>query len=482
MAVMIISLVIILIMNTMAVFAYRDKILSIETRKDDMLSLSVKYFNLLENMHSNANQYLNTNDEKFKLQFYSLLKSYVKKDSLSPEYRIFTEGQAESALDFNEKERHLYSNYLISVHSLIDILTVTVTDRDHSGLMSPDYSRLYGEQAMLMAQLSKSYIDRLDAVKAGDLVRQRFLEHSLMVTAILLLIFATATFCLILRKNAYNSYFSKLYNTVVENSDGGIAILDKDYRFDYMNPKYREILGIAMEDIKGKNLHDTFEQNLAEILENAAADTPCAEGKLDLIIGNRKKNILYSCFIIEDEWGNNKYVHLIRDTTKTEELQLQLRNQLKEINFYSRAKDSFIANISHEIKTPINAILGMVHFLKSTRLSQDQTDLVRKIETSSDILLTIISDVLDLSKIKNNSLSLYPSDFSLEMVIRSVEDMFSWRNSKTITPTLRRRFPLCWNRKITTKPGASPIRSKGSEVPWACWASWNPARCLKWPS
>ena len=154
-------------------------------------------------------------------------------------------------------------------------------------------------------------------------------------------------------------------------------------------------------------------------------DNPSGEGKLDLLVSNKKKNIVYSYFTIDDERGNNKYVHLIRDTSKTEELQHQLRKQLKEINFYSQAKDSFIANISHEIKTPINAILGMVHFLKSTRLSQNQKDLVRKIETSSDILLTIISDVLDLSKIKNNSLSLYPSDFSLEMVIRNVEDMFS---------------------------------------------------------
>ncbi|HML38209.1 MAG TPA: ATP-binding protein, partial [Bacillota bacterium] len=312
-------------------------------------------------------------------------------------------------------------------------------------ILSPDYNRLYGEQAMLMTQLSKSYVDRLNASEAEAFAHQRLLKYSLAAASLLLLGFATATFCLILRRNAYNSYFNKLYNTVVENSDGGIAILDKDYCFDYMNPKYREILGIATEDIKGKTLHDTFDQNLADILENATSDTPCAEGKLDLIIGSKKKNILYSCFIIEDEWGNNKYVHLIRDTTKTEELQLQLRNQLKEINFYSRAKDSFIANISHEIKTPINAILGMVHFLKSTPLSQDQRDLVRKIETSSDILLTIISDVLDLSKIKNNSLSLYPSDFSLGMVIRNVEDMFSnqlafkgieWRTDYDFNPEL----------------------------------------------
>jgi|GEM_PF-883488 PAS domain S-box len=443
MAVMIISLVIILIMNTMAVFAYRDEVLSTEARKDNMLSLSIKYSGLLASMNSSAKQYFQTNDEKFKSEFYNLLNNYKNNDSIMLEYRIFTEDQASNSLkrllvntdytmssqvdyiQFVKAEKKLYIDYLSNYHKLINILTDAVDTRDQSQLLSAGFNQAYDSQAALMTALSKSYLDRLNENEDAALRRQRFLELSLIAVCLLLLFFATATFYLILRENAYNSYFSKLYNTVVENIDSGIAILDKNYRFDYMNPKYRDILGISSESPNGKSLHDIFEKNLADILENATMDSSSGEGKLDLFIGNRKKNILYSYFTIDDDRGSNKYVHLLRDTTKTEEMQVQLRKQLKEINFYSQAKDSFIANISHEIKTPINAILGMVHFLKSTRLSQNQKDLVRKIETSSDILLTIISDVLDLSKIKNNSLNLYPSDFSLETVIRSVEDMFS---------------------------------------------------------
>jgi len=443
MAVMIISLVIILIMNTLAVFAYRDEVVSIETRKDNMLSFHIKYSNLMDNLNTNAKQYIKTNDEKFKSEFYNLFNNYISSDTISLEYRVFTEEQATDSLKeilnytdftissqadyikFNNKEQILYVEFLSSFHKLINILAYTVNTKDQTGVMSTEFDNAYVKQAYLMTSLTKSYISRLNQQEDAALLRQRTLEYSLVAFSLLLLCFATATFYLILRENAYNSYFSKLYNTVVENIDGGIAILDKNYRYDYMNSKYKEILEITADNPKGKTLHDTFEQNLADVLENATMDNPSGEGKLDLIIGNKKKNIIYSYLTIDDERGNNKYVHLLRDTSKTEELQAQLRKQLKEINFYSQAKDSFIANISHEIKTPINAILGMVHFLKSTRLSQNQKDLVRKIETSSDILLTIISDVLDLSKIKNNSLSLYPSDFSLEMVIKNVEDMFS---------------------------------------------------------
>lgn len=443
MAVMNISLVIILIMSSMAVFAYRNEVYTIEARKDNLLSFNIKYDNLINAVYFDAKQYIQTNDGKYKLEFYNQVNNYLINDSISLEYRVFSESQATDRLkdfllyndftissqaeylQFNENEQLLYQNYQSSVRKLIDLLSKAVETRDYSIIMSPEFDSVYSEQQKFMTELSKSYIGKLNMEEDTALRHQKFLEYTLAAVSLLLLCFATVTFCLIIRENAYNSYFSKLYNTVVENIDGGIAILDQNYRFDYMNPKYREILGISEEDPKGKTLHDTFEQGLADLFENATLDNSGREGKLDLIIGNKKKNILYSCFTIEDERGNNKYIHLLRDTTKTEELQAQLRKQLQEINFYSQAKDSFIANISHEIKTPINAILGMVHFLKHSRLSQNQKDLVRKIETSSDILLTIISDVLDLSRIKNNSLSLYPSDFSLETAIRNVEDMFS---------------------------------------------------------
>lgn len=443
MAVMIISLVIILIINTMAVFAYRDEITSIETRKDNMLCFNIKYSTLREALYSKAKQYFQTNDEKFKSEFYSLLNNYKNNDNISLGYRIFTEEQATKSLkeiltsadftissqaefiQFNEKEERLYVSFLNSFDTLEGILTNAVDTRDSSNIMSAGFDGAYDEQTEIMSSLTKSYIERLNQKSDSILQLLSLLEYTMIAVSLLLLFFATATFLLILKENAFNSYFRKLYNTVVENIDGGIAILDKDYRFEYTNYKYKEIMGIAAIDPIGKTIPETFDQRITQIIEDATMQNPSGEGKADVLIGSKRKNIIYTYFTIDDERRNDKYVHLIRDNTKTEELQIQLRKQLKEINFYSQAKDSFIANISHEIKTPINAILGMVHFLKSTRLSQNQKELVRKIETSSDILLTIISDVLDLSKIKNNSLSLYPTDFSLDQVIKNVEDMFS---------------------------------------------------------
>ncbi|MDD4121823.1 MAG: ATP-binding protein [Eubacteriales bacterium] len=419
MAVMIITLVIVLILSAMAVFSCHNEVLSVKNQKDAMLNFNIKHSHLLDGMLFNVKQYMETNDTIYKTEFYSIKSNYMKNDIVSVE-----------DLRFNSEEEKLYNEFNNNFHEIIDTLSTAISANNLSFIIGKDnmiteFDSFYSRQNELMAELSGKYIERLNLKENEILIQQKYLEHSLITISLLLLIVAGATFYQILRENNFNLYFSKLYNTVVENNDGGIAILDKQYHFDYMNPKYKEILGITAENINGKSLHDIFNLALAEIIENAAYDSTENEGKFSFIIGGKKKNIVYSFFTIDDEYGNSKYVHLIRDTSKTEELQQRLKKQLVEINFYSKAKDSFIANFSHEIKTPINAILGMVHFLKRSDLSEDQIDLVKKIETSSDILLTIINDVLDLSKIKSNSLSLYPSDFSLKTVLNNVEDMFS---------------------------------------------------------
>ena len=88
-------------------------------------------------------------------------------------------------------------------------------------------------------------------------------------------------------------------------------------------------------------------------------------------------------------------------------------------------KDSFIANVSHEIRTPINAINGITYFLKSTELSDAQKTQLEKIESAVEVLLGIINDILDVSKIAQGKLSLVKQPFSLTQVITSLDCIFS---------------------------------------------------------
>ena len=87
----------------------------------------------------------------------------------------------------------------------------------------------------------------------------------------------------------------------------------------------------------------------------------------------------------------------------TEEIYSFLAETIKEAN---QAKDLFLANMSHEIRTPLNGIVGFTQLLKTTSLNDDQDEFIHVIEESSENLLTIVNDILDLSKIKAEKIDL----------------------------------------------------------------------------
>ena len=86
-----------------------------------------------------------------------------------------------------------------------------------------------------------------------------------------------------------------------------------------------------------------------------------------------------------------------------------LVDTIREAN---QAKDLFLANMSHEIRTPLNGIVGFTQLLKSTELTADQEEFITVIENSSENLLTIVNDILDLSKIKANKIELESIPFN----------------------------------------------------------------------
>jgi signal transduction histidine kinase/ActR/RegA family two-component response regulator len=101
----------------------------------------------------------------------------------------------------------------------------------------------------------------------------------------------------------------------------------------------------------------------------------------------------------------------------------QLRVALEQAGIATRTKDEFLANLSHEVRTPLNAVMGLITLLRKTPLNEEQVNYLQLMQSSSEALLALLNDVLDFSKIEAGKLALENVGFSL---MQWVED--------TVTP------------------------------------------------
>ncbi len=114
-----------------------------------------------------------------------------------------------------------------------------------------------------------------------------------------------------------------------------------------------------------------------------------------------------------------------RDITLKKEADIALYNAKKIAEDTTQMKSDFLANMSHEIRTPMNAILGISHLMTKTSLTSKQSDYVRKIQGSSQHLLGIINDILDLSKIEAGKILIEQVDFKIEKVLTNLVNLIS---------------------------------------------------------
>jgi signal transduction histidine kinase/CheY-like chemotaxis protein len=165
------------------------------------------------------------------------------------------------------------------------------------------------------------------------------------------------------------------------------------------------ILGFLLSNEIARNI-----KNLEEVLKRVAEDTRDGEDKVDINLHTAE--------------GTSQAYELL------EKIIEQTRQDKESAQEASEAKSMFLANMSHEIRTPLNGIVGFTELLKDTGLEDEQNEFVEIIEKSSENLLEIINNILDLSKIESNKLEIEDIVFNPIEEFESAVDVYAVRASE----------------------------------------------------
>jgi len=123
----------------------------------------------------------------------------------------------------------------------------------------------------------------------------------------------------------------------------------------------------------------------------------------------------------------NVFLELHKKQDELKEMNRELEKARIEAESANRAKSHFLNNLSHELRTPMNGVIGMTGLLLDTKLAPKQREFVETVRTSADQLLTVINDILDFSKIEIGNLDLEILDFNLRTTIEDAGDIITQR-------------------------------------------------------
>ena len=211
---------------------------------------------------------------------------------------------------------------------------------------------------------------------------------------------------------------------IFDNSAAAITMTDAQERIVSWNKFTEDMLGKSYEDLHLKHISSLYPAEEWDKIRAARIREKGSMHHLETKVLCRNEDVLdvdLSVTILKDVNGEVAgSVGIMQDITQQKKVRQELLRAKIMAEEANSAKSMFLANMSHEVRTPMNTIMGMVDLTLDTSLSDEQRENLTTIKNAADILLSLLNDILDLSRVEAGKIQLEHIELNIENLVKSV--------------------------------------------------------------